>query len=111
MDLLLHSLNLGRKRKNKSIKKINNMISTKIIKAKGFWKSVFAYSFIFIVVTTLIRIAIRYKFDFEKFVSAELSEDKIFMFFVSNVLLWIVLGFVLTYFKYKKQMENNSSKK
>ncbi len=82
------------------------MISTKIIKAKGFWKSVFIYSLIFIVVTNAIRIAIRYKFDWSEFVSAELSEDKIFMFFVSNILLWFVLGFVLTYFNYKKTMEN-----
>lgn len=86
------------------------MISTKIIKAKGFWKTVLVYSLIFILVTNAIRIIMRYGFDFSMFVSAELSEDKIFMFFVSNVLIWFVLGFVLTYFNFKRAMEKKEEK-
>ncbi|HET8838172.1 MAG TPA: hypothetical protein VFM82_04175 [Flavobacteriaceae bacterium] len=83
------------------------MISPKIIKAKGFWRSVIVYSLFFIVITNLVRWALIYKFDFEKFVSIELSEEHIFMFFVSNILLWIVLGFVLTYFNFKRNIRED----
>lgn len=83
------------------------MISPKIIKAKGFWRSVVVYSLFFIVITNLVRWALVYKFNFEKFVSTELSEEHIFMFFVSNILLWIVLGFVRTYFNFKRNLREN----
>lgn len=80
------------------------MISSKIIKAKGFWKTVFLYWFIFIIITNVVRILAVYGLDFSAFIEAELSSDKIFMFFFSNVLLWFVLGFVLAYYNFKKKM-------
>lgn len=85
------------------------MISTKIIKAKGFWKTVVVFTTIFIVVMNLIRIGMVYGFDFSAFYEQVIS-GKLFMFFVSNVLIWFVLGFVLTYFNFKKAMEKNEEK-
>lgn len=81
------------------------MISNKIIKTKGFWKTVFLYWLIFVVVTNIVRILASYRLDFSAFIEAELSGDKIFMFFVSNVLLWFVLGFVLAYYNFKKALK------
>lgn len=81
------------------------MISKDIIKAKGFWKSVFLFSLVCIVVTNAIRIFATYGFDFSTFVAKELSADKLFLFFVSNILLWIVVGFVWTYFVFKRTLK------
>ena len=111
MDLSLLFLNLGRKSEKTNNDNSNVMISPKIIKAKGFWKSTLIFWLVFTVITNLIRIGILYKFDFSKFASVELSEDKIFTFIVSNLLLYFVLSFVLTYFNFKKNMEKNSSEK
>ena len=111
MDLSSLFLNLERVSKKINNDNSNVMISPKIIKAKGFWKSTLIFWLVFTVITNLIRIGILYKFDFLEFASEELSEDRIFIFFVSNVLLWFVLSFVLTYFNFKKNMEKNSSEK
>lgn len=83
------------------------MISTKIIKTKGFWKTVFLYWAIFVFVANVVRILASYGLDFSAFVSKELSQGKIFMFVVSNVLLWFVLGFVLAYFNFKRNRIKN----
>lgn len=81
------------------------MISKDIINAKGFWKSVFVFSLICILVTNAIRIMAVYGFDFKSFVTAELSEDKVFMFFVSNILLWILVGFAWAYVVFKNKLK------
>lgn len=81
------------------------MIRPEIIKAKGFWKSVTRVSLTFVFVMLVFRIGIVYQFDFSKFAQTELSRDKIFMFFVSNILVWIIVGFLLTYFKFKKKIK------
>lgn len=79
------------------------MIDPKIIKMKGFWKSVFQISVVFIIVMLIFRIGLVYELDFSRFVETDLSPDRIFMFVVSNVLVWIVVGFVLAYFNFKKK--------
>lgn len=85
------------------------MISSKIIKAKGFWKTVVVFTTIFILVMNLVRVGMAYGFDFSKFYENEIA-GKLFMFLVSNVLIWFVLGFVLTYFNFKRAMEKNGRK-
>ncbi len=83
------------------------MINPKIIKMKGFWKSVFQTSGAFIVVMLLFRIGLVYQLDFSTFVKTEIS-GRLFMFLISNVLIWILMAFLLTYFNFKKRYKENN---
>lgn len=85
------------------------MINPKIIKMKGFWKSVFQTSVAFILVMLLFRIGLVYQLDFSSFVKNEIL-DRVFMFLVANVFIWVIMAFLLTYFNFRKRYREKDKK-
>lgn len=79
----------------------------KIVTAKNFWSSVFILAGAFIVIFNIVRAAIEYKFDFSTYFGFHLESDHLLNFIVSNVLGGLIYGFIVIYFRYRRNFKEN----
>jgi len=81
---------------------------TKIISAKGFWVDVVKLAAVFILIYNVVDIWLNYGFDMALYAETKFQTDKLLRFFVANILSGFVYGFVVSFFKFRKRIKNES---
>ncbi len=81
---------------------------TKIISAKGFWVDVVKLAAVFILIYNVVDIWLNYSFDMALYAETKFQTDKLLRFFVANILSGFVYGFVVSFFKFRKRIKNES---
>ena len=81
---------------------------TKIISAKGFWVDVVKLAAVFILIYNVVDLWLNYSFDLALYADTKFQTDKLLRFFVANILSGFVYGFVVSFFKFRKRIKNES---
>ena len=81
---------------------------TKIISAKGFWVDVVKLAAVFILIYNVVDLWLNYSFDLALYAETKFKTDKLLRFFVANILSGFVYGFVVSFFKFRKRIKNES---
>ena len=81
---------------------------TKIISAKGFWVDVVKLAAVFILIYNVVDLWLNYSFDMALYAETKFQTDKLLRFFVANILSGFVYGFVVSFFKFRKRIKNES---
>ncbi len=81
---------------------------TKIISAKGFWVDVVKLAAVFILIYNVVDLWLNYSFDLALYAETKFQTDKLLRFFVANILSGFVYGFVVSFFKFRKRIKNES---
>lgn len=81
---------------------------TKIISAKGFWVDVVKLAAVFILIYNVVDLWLNYSFDMALYAETKFKTDQLLRFFVANILSGFVYGFVVSFFKFRKRIKNES---
>ena len=80
-------------------------IFTDVICKDGFWPDVVKLAAVFVIIYNGVDIWLNYSFDLALYAEAKFESDKLLRFFVANILIGFMYGFVISFYKFRNRIK------